>query len=114
MAVLLGAIQKNSTTIEKRVNEINDMIRYANANDIEVVDNRSTWQSPMRYNPLLYTKGVLYVSYAELDLYRANRGGSRVYENKVYRVGKNDVKETLTDIARMYRSAINKFKKYGY
>lgn len=115
MSIFLGAVKSgNSNAIQKRIDEINNMIRFANEKDIEVVDKSSSWQSPMRYDLLKYTKGVLYVKYKELDLYKANRGGGRDYKTMTERYGKNDVKEGLTYIARMYRSRINEFKKYGY
>ena len=106
MAVFLGAVQKNSNTIQRRVDEINDMIRYANSKDIEVVDTSSSWQSPMKYDLLKYTKGVLYVKFKELELYKANKGGGRDYKSVTERYGKNDVNYALTNIAKMYRKAI--------
>jgi len=115
MSILLGAVkQTNTNAIQKRVDEINAMIRFAKLHKLEVVDKSGSWQSPMIYEQLKYTKGVLYAKYKELDLYKANRGGGRDYKNMTERYGKNDVKEGLTYIARMYRARINQFKKYGY
>lgn len=114
MAVLLGAIKSGKDPIQKRVDEINDMIRFANENNIEVVDNRSTWQTPMKYNLLKYSRGVLFVTYQELDLYRYNKGQGKFYKKVSDRVGKYDIKEVLNDIARMYRSSIRRYKTYGY
>ena len=114
MSIFLGAVKSgNSNAIQKKVDEINNMIRFANEKDIEVVDKSSSWQSPMRYDLLKYTKGVLYVKYKELDLYKANRGGGRNYKSVSERYGKNDVATALTEIARMYRSKINEFTKYN-
>jgi cell division protein FtsB len=114
----------NIPTIEKRVAEVNKLIAEGNDKGLEVVDESTTWQSPMKYKPLKYSNGVLYVEYEELDLYKHNRGGGSEWKKEKYRVGKNEMgmglsegsaqKETLTDIARMYRKAINSFNKYGY
>jgi hypothetical protein len=114
----------NIPTIEKRVAEVNKLIAEGNDKGLEVVDESTTWQSPMKYNPLKYSNGVLYVSYEQLDLYNYNKGRGEGYKKESYKVGKNEMgmglsegsaqKETLTDIARMYRKAINSFNKYGY
>jgi hypothetical protein len=114
MAVLLGAIKSGNDPIQKRVDEINDMIRYANENNIDVVDKSSTWQANMKYNLLKYSRGVLFVSYQQLDLYKYYKGQGETWKKESYRVGKNDVREVLTDIARMYRSSIKRYKTYGY
>lgn len=116
MSIFLGAVQSNKNAIQKRVDEVNEMIRFANENDIEVVDSTTTWQAPMRYNLLKYTKGVLYVSYQELDLYKYNRGKGKSYKKESFKVGRNDtdygfnenegIKKVLSNIAKMYRKAI--------
>lgn len=117
----------NIPTIEKRVAEVNAMINEGNEKGLEVVDESTTWQSPMKFNPLKYSNGVLYVSYKQLDLYKYNKGMGTEWKKENYKVGKNDMnttnfnysqgssqKETLSDIARMYRKALNNFQKYGY
>jgi hypothetical protein len=124
MAVLLGAIQKNNNAIQKRVDEINAMIRFANANKLEVVDKSGSWQAEMKYEELKYSKGVLYITYQTLDLYGYLKGKGRKYKKESYKIGRKDtqyggysenesIRLNLTDIARMYRSRINEFKKYG-
>jgi hypothetical protein len=116
----------NLPSIEKRVAEVNAMIKEGNEKGLKVVDESQTWQSPMKYNPLKYSNGVLYVSYQELDLYKYRKSGGRdsLWEKQNYRIGKNEMgmglsegsaqKETLTEIARMYRKALNHFNKYGW
>jgi hypothetical protein len=126
MAVLLGAIkQKNVNAIQKRVDEINEMIRFAKEHKLEVVDKTNTWQAPMKYEPLKYSNGVLYVTYYKFDLYKYAKGQGYDWKKESYKVGRKDtsyggysenesIKMTLTDIARMYRSVVNHYKKYGY
>ena len=82
MSIFLGAVQKSSNAIQKRVDEVNEMIRFGNSHDIYVVDSTTTWQAPMKYNLLKYTKGVLYVSYEELDLYKYNRGKGKSFKKE--------------------------------
>jgi len=115
MSIFLGAvIQKNSNAIQKRVDEINEMIRIAKANDLSVTDKSGTWQPLVKYNLLKYTKGVLYATYEEENLYYYAKGKGRKWEKKSERYGKNDVAYGLKYIGAMYRSAVNHFKKYGY
>jgi len=125
MSIFLGAVkQKNVPAIERRVEEINDMIRFAKLHKLEVVDKSGSWQAPMKYELLKYSKGILYVTFETLDLYKYNREGKRSYKKESYKVGRKDtsyyykenesIKVSLTDIARMYRARINQFKKYGY
>jgi hypothetical protein len=114
MAVLLGAIKAGSNAIQKRVDEVNDMIRFANENKIEVVDKSGTWQAPMKYNLLKYSRGVLFVTYQELDIYKYNRGKGEDWQKKTARYGKEDIRDVLNDIAKMYRSSIRRYKTYGY
>jgi hypothetical protein len=111
----------NVPSIEKRVAEVNALIKEGNDKGLEVIDETNTWQAPMKYNPLKYSNGVLYISYKELDLYSYNKGRGTKWENKNYRVGKNEMAirgtaqtQELTQIARMYRKALNHFNKYGY
>jgi hypothetical protein len=113
----------NVPSIEKRVIEVNKLIEYANDKGLEVVDESTTWQAPMKFKPLKYSNGVLYVSLIELDLYKYNKGMGSEYKKESYKIGKNELgssmrgnaqTEALTDIARMHRKAINSFEKYGY
>jgi hypothetical protein len=116
----------NISSIEKRVAEVNSMIKEATEKNIEVVDTSGTWQSPMKYEPLLYKNGILYIKYKELDLYHHNRSGVRNWELKSEKIGKHNTdygvgekegssqKKALTDIARMYRTALYHYNKYGY
>ncbi len=115
MATFLGGIfgtekTKKLSAFEKRVEEVNQLINEANRKNLEVVDTSNTWQSPIRYKPLKTSRGVLYVSYEELDLYDYLKGRGTKYVKKSERVGKYEAKSTLSDIARMYRKVL----KRGY
>jgi len=104
------------TSIKKRVDEVNALIKLGIENDIEVVDNSTTWESPMKYKPLKYSNGVLYIEYQELDLYSYLKGRGTKYETKKEKVTKYDdsygygagvtQKHMLNDIAKMYRKAL--------
>lgn len=98
----------NVRSIEKRVEQVNHLIALGNANNLEVVDSRSTWQSPMKYKPLKYSNGVLYIEYEELDLYQYNRKGIAKWTTEKDKVLKRDMEfdNPLNDIARMYRKAL--------
>ena len=115
----------NITSIEKRVAEVNEMIKKGNELGIKVVDESTTWQSPMKYKPLKYSNGVLYIEYQELDLYKYKKGMGTVWETKKDKLTKNTSdygygdagyaqKLELSNIAKMYRKGINHFEKYGY
>ena len=114
----------NVPTIEKRVAEVNALIKEGNEKGVEVIDESTTWEAPMKYNLLKYTNGVLYVSFEKLDLYKYNKGRGTEWNKESYKIGKNEMgmsmfkgnaqTEALTEIARMYRKAINSFNKYGY
>lgn len=113
-------------SLEKRVAEVNELIKRGNELGIEVVDEGNTWQAPMKYKPLKYTNGVLYVSYEQLDLYKYNREYVQDWEKKSYKIGKYESgygyrgeagaaqREALTEIARMYRKPLKSYDTYGY
>ena len=113
-------------SLEKRVAEVNELIKRGNELGIEVVDESTTWQAPMKYKPLKYTNGVLYVSYEQLDLYKYNREYVQDWEKKSYKIGKYESgygyrgeagaaqREALTEIARMYRKPLKSYDTYGY
>jgi hypothetical protein len=106
----------NVPSIEKRIAVVNNLIALGNANNLNVFDTSNSWEAPMKYNPLKYTNGVLYVSYQELDLYLYLKRGGTKYKKESYKVGKNEMGEnvfkgsaqtdTLTKIANMYRKAL--------
>jgi hypothetical protein len=100
MPVLLGAIKK-SDPIQKRVDEINERIKRAGNNSVE--DPQSTWGTRFKYQPLKYSRGVLFITFFELDLYKYNRTGKEEWKKVTERVGKFDIPETLTIIKRYYR-----------
>lgn len=109
----------NVPTIEKRVEEVNALIKEGNDKGLQVVDTSSTWESPMKYKPFKYSNGVLYEEYEELDLYKYNKGQGTYWVTKKYTTKKSgggidDQKATLTQIARMYRKAIKHYNNYGY
>lgn len=118
----------NVGSIEKSVAEVNEMIKLANEKDIEVTDTSGTWQSPMKYKPLKYSNGVLYIEYEELDLYRHNKGMGSNWESKKQKITKHSTdyghningsdagyaqREELKQIAKMYRKAIKNFNNYA-
>ena len=106
----------NIPSIEKKVAEINELIKYANDNKIEVVDESSTWQAPMKYKPIKYSNGVLYIEYDELDLYKYSKGQGKVWKMVKDKVLKDNMQfdNPLNDIARMFRKAVKHHKEYGY
>ena len=110
----------NVPTIEKRVAEVNALIKEGNEKGVEVIDTSSTWQSPMKYKPFKYYNGVLYEEYEELNLYSYNRGEGTKWETKKYKFtksgsfGLDDQKGVLNQVARWYRKAIKHFDNYGY
>jgi hypothetical protein len=108
----------NVPSIERRVAEVNAMIEDANKKGLEVVDEGQTWQAPMKYNPIKYTRGILYFSYEQLDLYKYNKGYGTVWEKKNNRLGRNEImysqSQALSEIARMYRKALKRYDTYGY
>jgi hypothetical protein len=110
----------NVPSIEKKINELNKLISEANEKGVEVVDTDVTWQAPMKYKPIKYSNGVLYIEYEELDLYSHNRGEGTKWKTKKDKVFKNsglgtyDQIAEINYIARMYRKAIKHFDKYGY
>ena len=113
-------------SIEKRVAEVNELIKRGNELGIEVVDEGNTWQAPMKYKPLKYSNGVLYVSFEQMDLYKYSKEYVKEWDKKSYKVGKYDnsygfkgeagsmQREVLTDIARMYRKPLKSYDTYGY
>jgi hypothetical protein len=114
-------------SLEKRVAEVNELIKRGNELGIEVVDESTTWQAPMKYKPLKYTNGVLYISYEQLDFFKYKRGDVKQWEKKSYKVGKYEYpssgygdeagaaqREALTEIARMYRKPLKSYDTYGY
>lgn len=98
----------NVSSIEKRVKEINSLIELANANNLQVVDESGSWQSPMKYQPIKYSNGVLYIEYDELDLYSHLKRGSSQWKRVKEKVLKRDVEfdNPLNQIAKMYRKAL--------
>ena len=113
-------------SLEKRVAEVNELIKRGNELGIEVVDEGNTWQAPMKYKPLKYTNGVLYISYEQLDLYNYSKTYSSDWEKKSYKIGQYESgygyrgeagaaqREALTEIARMYRKPLKSYDTYGY
>ena len=98
----------NVSSIEKKVAEVNRLIELGNKNGISVVDSRSTWEAPMKYKPIRYSNGVLYVEYQQLDLYKYNKKGISNWVTKKDKVLKRDMQfdNPLNDIAKMYRKAL--------
>jgi hypothetical protein len=117
----------NITSIVKRVAEVNELIAKGNELGLKVIDESVTWQAPMKYKPLKYSNGVLYIEYEELDLYKHNKGQGSVWKTVKDKVLKNErgmslyadaqgsaQRESISDIARMYRKGLKHYDKYGY
>jgi hypothetical protein len=106
----------NIPSIEKRVAEVNEMIKKGNELGIEVINESITWQSPMKYKPFKYSNGVLYEEYEELDLYKYNKGKGKVWITFKNKVLKDNIQfdSPLNDVAKMYRKALKHYEKYGY
>ncbi len=98
----------NVSSIEKKVAEVNRLIELGNKNGISVIDSRSTWEAPMKYKPIRYSNGVLYIEYQQLDLYSYNRTGVSKWETKKDKILKRNMQfdNPLNDIAKMYRKAL--------
>jgi hypothetical protein len=105
----IGSVKKKgSSAIQKRVDEVNKLIKEVNDKGLDVTDSQSTLESSYRYKPLKYTRGLLYVTYEKLNPFN-NR-----WTKSNERWGKDDQREVLTMIAREHRKVLNRFKKYGY
>lgn len=100
----------NEPKVQRKVDELNRLIKLANENDVEITDNTSTWEAPMRYKPVKYSNGILYFEWDELDLYKANKGLGRVYKHKKDKVLKRSMEfdgiPSLNFLARRYRNAL--------
>jgi hypothetical protein len=104
----------NVPKIAKKVAEVNALIEKGNELGLEVVDSSTTWQAPMKYKPIKYVNGILYIEYEELDLYLNNRRGINQWKLKKDKVLKRNMEfdNPLNDIARMYRKAIREREQY--
>jgi hypothetical protein len=101
----------NVPSITKKVNEVNRLIALGNENDISVIDSSSTWESPMKYKPIKYSNGTLYIEYEELDLYKNNRTGVKQWITKKDKVLKRNMEydSPLNNIAKWYRKALKNY-----
>ncbi len=108
MAVFIGSIGavKGQSAILKRVDEINALIREGNSKGVLVYDPSTTWQSGMKYQPVKYSRGVLFVSYSQEDLYKKMKTGVQKFKKVSDRYSSEDAKAELSRIARMYRTAL--------
>jgi len=117
----------NIPSIEKRVAEVNALIKEGNDKGLSVVDETNTWQAPMKYSLLKYSNGVLYAEYKQLNLYMNNKGRGSYWGIKKIKITKRDTdygysenmdgyaqRLFMSDISRMYRKALNHFIKYGF
>jgi adenylate kinase family enzyme len=94
---------KIETKIQKKVDEVNALIKKAIDSDgdpLMVVDTTGTWEEPMQYKPVVYKNGRLYIEYFE------------PYSGKIEKdvINKSNVDfdgyPTLLNIAKMYRKAL--------
>lgn len=104
----VGNRSGNVSSIEKRVQEVNRLIELGNANNILVIDSSSTWEAPMKYKPIKYSNGILYVEYQELDLYNHLKKGVDNWITKKEKTLKRNMEfdNPLNEIAKMYRKAL--------
>lgn len=102
-----GGVGANSK-LQRKVDEVNRLIKLVNDNDLTVVDSSSTWQTPMKYQPIVISRGGLKITYKELDLYKYNRTGRSSWEEKKDTVLKRDMEfdNPLNDIAKWHRKAL--------
>lgn len=94
------------TKLQKKVAEVNTLIAAALDSDgdpIGVVDTTGTWQAEMKYKPIVYKNGFVYIEYEEQGERKPNK--ERFKPSDSY-----DAFETLNYIAKLYRKAI---KKHG-
>lgn len=96
---------KIETKIQKKVDEVNALIKKAIDSDgdpLMVVDTTGTWEEPMQYKPIIYKNGRLYIEYYE------------PYSGKTEKdvINKSNIDfdgyPTLLNIAKMYRKALKK------
>ncbi len=98
----------NVATITRKVNEVNRLIALGNENNISVIDSTTTWEAPMKYKPIKYSNGNLYIEYEQLDLYKNNRTGVKQWITDKYKVLKRNMEydSPLNNIAKLYRKAL--------
>jgi hypothetical protein len=94
--------------LQRKVDEVNRLIKLVNDNDLKVVNSSSTWETPMKYQPIVVSRGGLKITYKELDLYKYNRTGKQSWEEKKETVLKRDMEfdNPLNDIAKWHRKAL--------
>jgi hypothetical protein len=94
--------------LQRKVDEVNRLIKLVNDNDLTVVNSSSTWETPMKYQPIVVTRGGLKITYKELDLYKYNKTGKQNWEEKKETVLKRDMEfdNPLNDIAKWHRKAL--------
>ena len=102
-----GGVGANSK-LQRKVDEVNRLIKLVNDNDLTVVDSSSTWESPMKYQPIVISRGGLKITYKELDLYKYNKTGKQSWEEKKDTILKRDMEldNPLNDIAKWHRKAL--------
>jgi hypothetical protein len=94
--------------LQRKVDEVNRLIKLVNDNDLTVVNSSSTWETPMKYQPIVVSRGGLKITYKELDLYKYNRTGKQSWEEKKETVLKRDMEfdNPLNDIAKWHRKVL--------
>jgi hypothetical protein len=104
----------NVPRIAKKVAEVNALIEKGNQLGLEVVDSSSTWEAPMKYKPIKYVNGILYIEYEKLDLYALSKRGVQKWDIQKDKVLKRNMEfdNPLNDIAKMYRKAIREKEQY--
>lgn len=90
--------------MQKKVDEVNALIGAAIDTDgdpIGVIDTSGTWQAEMKYKPIIYKNGYVYIEYDQQGERQPNK--ERFKPSDSY-----DAYQTLSQIATWYRRAMKK------
>lgn len=100
----------NEAKVQRKVDELNRLIKLANENDLAIVDTSGTWQTPEKYKPVRYVNGVLYFEWEELDLYSYNKERGEKWNLKKDKVLKSNMEfdgiPTLNTLMRLYKKSL--------
>lgn len=90
--------------MQKKVDEVNALIAAAKDTDgdpIGVIDTSGTWQAEMKYKPVIYKNGFVFIEYDEQ--------GEKLPKKERFKPSDSyDAYQTLSQIATLYRRVIKK------